>query len=214
MNNNKNRQRIEIKYTSAVQKNLMQVSGKGAFSLPEFAEARLIPVLMIDMSTRPDLQNYINLHCEEKGFVGDVKTAWEVTHKLSKKSILSLELDGPVKTIARIEFTRPKDTLFIEKILVSEGFYLQHGKKGELPSATLDRNKVYLEIPHMSFRNYWDKTALKDLSKKHRKSGLKRKDAMDAAKMDIMKVRTIYSMDKSKLKELKDYAIFGVDLID
>jgi len=188
----------EIKTPKGTQHPVKIVSD-AAISSVEVTDGRFIPVLIIDTSERPDIDELVKFHDLTPS--GDVRCTWgsNLAYKWKKTPIdlskvaLFLEFERPCETFINIEFDVLKNGAVIDTILASKIFYLQPGRKGDRFSHDINRPKIGVEVPDTGFGELWDKLWHKSLVKKFKKTGLNRTDAIKAADDTIREIRKMYS---------------------
>lgn len=142
-------------------------------------DGRTIPVLIIDTSQRPDLEDMVNAH-KHLGS-GDVQIGWFSPSRFDTKKIgLLLQFTKPSQCTCILEFNLMTHKAVIYLIIRTEGLYLQPGKLGDRLSSTLNNPRILCEIPSKNFKKEWEKIHRKVIFKDLRKGGMSRKDAKQA----------------------------------
>lgn len=160
----------------------LRVIADGAVQTVDFAEGRLLPVLIIDTTARPDVEEHVRLH--QGRIEGDVKTTW---CKVPQAELaLLLELSGPSATKALIGFDLSKQSSLVDHIVQSRGLYLQPGRPGDRVKDTFDKPKIIVEVAASGFDERWDKMFLEAIASRFVSSGLGRKMAKTAAREHIV----------------------------
>ncbi|ARQ61134.1 UNVERIFIED_ORG: hypothetical protein GGE64_001207 [Rhizobium etli] len=150
---------------------------------------KLIPLLILDTTERPDLAELVRVH---QNFVeGDVTVQWGALEGRLDHIALFLRFLRPAERIAIIEFEITKQGALVDQILTAGAVYLQPGKPGDKLLHDLEVPKVIVEIPDTGFRSYWEKIYLKSVFGQLRKSGLTRAEAQKAASDVVSRMREI-----------------------
>ncbi|AGS24811.1 hypothetical protein [Rhizobium etli] len=150
---------------------------------------KLIPLLILDTTERPDLAELVRVH---QNFVeGDVTVQWGALEGRLDHITLFLRFLRPAERIAIIEFEITKQGALVDQILTAGAVYLQPGKPGDKLLHDLEVPKVIVEIPDTGFRSYWEKIYQKSVFGQLRKSGLTRAEARKAASDVVSRMREI-----------------------
>ncbi len=150
---------------------------------------KLIPLLILDTTERPDLVELVRVH--QKFVEGDVTVQWGALEGRLDHIALFLRFLRPTERVAIIEFEMPKQGALVDQILTAGAVYLQPGKPGDKLLHDLEVPKVIVEIPDTGFRAHWEKLYLKSVFRQLRKSGLTRGEARKAASDVVARMREI-----------------------
>lgn len=149
------------------------------------AEGRMIPLLIIDTSQRPDIEDMVRAH--EHFGPGDATSTWALPSRFDKSRIgLVLSITKPSRCIIILEFDVASQGGVVDQIVHAQGVYLQPGRLGDRLASTIDKDRLLVEVPSTEFHKDWDKIFRKALNKEFRKRGLARSKAKQAAE-DFMK---------------------------
>lgn len=144
------------------------------------ADGRLLPVLILDTTTRPDIEDMIQAHGELGQ--GDVESGWSSEPHFDESGVrLVLIFKKPSRCVIVIDFELPRQGVLVDQIVRTGGVWLQAGRPGDRLVTNLDKPLVLAEVPSPSFKAEWDKIYLKALVKGFRRRGLSKGDAKDAA---------------------------------
>ena len=144
------------------------------------ADGRIIPVLILDTSLRPDIEDMVKAH--KLLGAGDVKSGWSIPSKINTKNIsLILTFLKPSCCIIIIQFDIVHQGGVLDQIIQAQGLYIQPGKKGDRLRSTINHDRVLVEVPSKHFRKDWDKLFFKGLVKNFMNKGLKKSDAKIAS---------------------------------
>jgi hypothetical protein len=160
-----------------------------AMAAAPIGDGRLIPVLIIDTSDRPDLDELIRVH--EYLPPGDVEIQWGELPGSSGRIGLVLSFKRPIETVAVLEFDIVKQGILVDQILTARVLYLQAGRRGDRFITTLDARRIFVEVPDTGVWKYWDKLLHKHLAKYMKTHGTTRQQAKQAAAQAIEDMRTV-----------------------
>lgn len=171
---------------------LLPIVRDGAIATPEWGDGRLIPVLVVDCSNRPDVRDLIYAH--EHLPPGDVKITWGRRQFQKRTVFLLLEFQRPSEVSAILEFDITEQGGLVDGILHAHGLYLQPLESGARVIEGIDKGKILVEVPDTGFMPTWTEIYRKRLLKKFRKSGLARAEADRATEEHIKRIREIWRM--------------------
>ncbi len=148
----------------------------GAIAAVGVADGRLIPVLIVDASSRPDVEDMIRAH---KGMdPGDVESIWAMVSQRKPDHVrLVLSFARPVRCIVLLEFDIVHQGGLVDQIVQSECLFLQSGQEGSRLSSTLPEHRILVEVPSKVFRPEWDRILHEALVKDLRKRGFGKQEA-------------------------------------
>jgi hypothetical protein len=178
--------RTEIRFVATHETRPVRIIADAAISRQGRHGGRLLPLILIDTSDRPDIAELIRVH-ESLG-PGDVKVQWG---KLEGKAHLGtvalfLTFIRPLEVFMILEFNIVRQGFLVEQILAGNGIYLAEAEgEGDRLRKNLDRAKVLAEVPDTGFRNTWDAIFIKHLAKHFRNKGLSRSQSRQAARSAI-----------------------------
>ncbi|MES1985897.1 MAG: hypothetical protein V4461_13180 [Pseudomonadota bacterium] len=166
---------------------IVRIVADGLVSTAMVADGRMLPVLIVDTSDRPDIDEYIHVHANSS--TGDVRVQW--AHVPAHNTvILLLSFERPLVMHLRIGFRlEAHQGILVEQILAMGGFYLQAGREGDRLKTTMDRQRIVMEAPDTGFRPIWDKIFHKHTMKMLKERGLGRAQAKTAAHEAIALMR-------------------------
>jgi hypothetical protein len=150
-------------------------------------EGRLIPLVILDTTDRPDLEELIRVH--QYISPGDARTQWGVIKGSTHKIALLLSFDRPIELAATLEFDVLKQGVLVDQILATNVIYLQAGREGDRFVKNPTAPKIFLEVPDTGFRDLWDDMFYRHIMKQMRKGGLSRPQAKQAAREYIRQFR-------------------------
>lgn len=133
---------------------VVPVVGDGAVAGRSVMEGRLVPLLILDTSARPEIAEMIRVH----GVLqtpGDAETQWSTLKHDVDTVALHLAWKSPVELQMVIPFSIERQAILVECVLRSRGVYLQAGAKGDVPSSTMSSPRVLVEVPDTGFGEAW-----------------------------------------------------------
>jgi hypothetical protein len=157
-------------------------------------DGRTIPLLIIDTSQRPDLEDLVNAH-KYLGS-GDVESGWFAPSRFSTKKLgLILNFKKPIECLCVLEFDVMTHKAVIDLIIQAEGLYLQPGKIGDRLISTMDNPRILCEVPSKSFQKEWGKIHRKVIFKMFRKQGSSRQKAKQETEEFLQEWRKISTLN-------------------
>lgn len=154
-----------------------------AISTKAIGDGRLIPLVILDTTDRPDLDELMRVH--EHVRPGDVVSQWATLQDSSARLGLLLSFKKPMEMTVLLAFDIAKQGGLVDQIIRTRGLYIQAGRKGDRFIANPDSPKIIIEIPDMGFSREWDNLFLRATIKRMRQSGLTRREAKEAARLHI-----------------------------
>ena len=143
------------------------------------ADGRLIPVLILDTSSRPDIDSMVRAH-ESLG-PGDVMSGWGVRSRFDSSHIrLFLSVSRPSSCTLLIDLPTVTRGGTVDRIVQAQGLYVQPGRPGDRLASTLDHPRILVEVPSRDFRSTWEVLLRKELTRSFRRQGLSRSNAKKA----------------------------------
>jgi hypothetical protein len=180
-----------IEVSQEREKDALRSVGDGAIATAGVGEGRLIPLVILDTSGRPDFEEYIRVH--QYVGAGDVKCQWGKVIGHDNTVALALSFLRPAELVVIVEFDLQKHHgVLVEQVLGSKALYIQAGREGDRLKHDVTVPKVILEVPDTGFaRKFWDKIYSRYTTAKMRERGLNRADAQRAAKWAIVELRKL-----------------------
>jgi len=170
----------EIQIRNRAEKEPVPIVSDAAVATRGTADGRIIPVLIIDTSFRPDIEDMIQAH-KHIG-AGDARSAWSTTSRFNVDKIsLILMMLKPSQCVIMLEFNIVRQGGVVDQIIHAQGVYIQPGKEGDRLSTTFNHDRILVEVPSRHFRDEWDKILHKAWSKDFKRKGLSRSDSKNAA---------------------------------
>jgi len=186
-------QKKELPIRNKAEKEPVPIVSDASVAMQGTADGRIIPVLIIDTSLRPDIEDMIQAH-KHIG-AGDTKSAWSVPSRFNINRIsLVLMVIKPSRCVIIIEFNIVRQGGVVDQIIQAQGVYIQPGKEGDRLMTTMDHDRILIEVPSKHFRREWDKILYKALAKDFKRKGLSRSGAKIASENFIKEWRNFGSM--------------------
>ena len=152
-------------------------------------EGRIIPLVIIDTSARPDIEDLVRAH--EKLPPGDAGIRWGQLKESKDKIALIIQFKRPSEAMLILEFNINNQGGLIDFILNAKALYIQPGREGERFVATMENSRILVEIPEIGFQDAWNDIWQEAIVKELRKRGLSRTEAEVASRECISSMREI-----------------------
>lgn len=180
--------KTEIELNNEVEKQPVPIVADAGVATVEVADGKLLPLLIIDTSLRPDIEDMIKIH-KHVG-PGDVESGWARFSRDENFINLVLKFKKPVRCTVVLEFDIVKQGVLVEQIVNAHGLYLQHGRKGDRYITTIEHERIIVEVSSKEFAQVWDEMFHKALEKAgKKKEHLNRHEAKDFGKRVIQELR-------------------------
>jgi len=153
---------------------------------------RFIPLVILDTSERPDVEEFIRVH-HAITTLGDVIAQWGQIENKETTVILWLKFIRPVEISFAIEFNVVGQAILVDQALNGKGLYIQAGREGDRLKHDLNRPKIIMEIIDTGYGQYWERTFLKQHEKNFRTKGLSRSESRRAAAALLQELRGVFS---------------------
>jgi len=138
-------------------------------------DGRLIPLVVIDITDRPDLEEFVRIH-QYLG-PGDADSQWATLEDSSGRVALLLTFKNPMEVTAALAFDPVKQGGLVDQIIHTRGLYIQAGRPGDRFIKKPDAPRVIVEIPDTGFAKVWDDIFFRAVVQRMRSEGLSRHDA-------------------------------------
>src|SRR6185437_6225125 len=176
--------RTEIKVQHPHEVHPVRIVADAAVSIRGFQGGRMLPVLLLDTSGRPDIEELIRIH-ETLG-PGDVKAQWGQPEGHEGTVALFLTFIRPMEIFILLEFDIAQQGLLVTQILAGRGLYLtQARQEDDRLMKNIDRPEGIVEVPDMGFGKVWSDLFHKHPAKYFRNVGLSRADSHRGARSAI-----------------------------
>ncbi len=165
----------------------LRIVADAAIATTILGEGRLIPLVILDTSDRPDVEELIRVHQHLPP--GDAECQWGTLDRFKQKVALLLTFKRPAEMVVILEFDIVKQGILVDQALIAKGIYLQSGRDGDRFITNPDAPKILVEIPDTGFHDFWNRVFHDHIMKRMRKRGLGRKQAKEAATEVIKEMR-------------------------
>lgn len=185
---NKEWETITLELTET-EKNPVPIVSTAAIATIGVADGRIVPLVIIDCSSRPDVELFIRAHQHTEP--GDVETIWVKPSEKEGKINLILCFLRPSRCNVRLEFDILIHGGLVDSIVNSQSLYLQCGREGDRFISTMEKDRIMVEVPSKSFREEWDAILYRRLEKDFRARGLSKQQAKSRAYEVMRKWRAL-----------------------
>jgi hypothetical protein len=156
------------------------------------AEGVNIPLLILDTSRRPEVEELIRVQALLPP--GDVAFRWGGSVDDPDVVMLVLDFERPIETRVALRFSIERQGILVDAALKSRAVYLQAGRPGDRLVHDLNRPKMLLDLPDTGFRPKWDRLLLERMTDVvAKRGGLSRNEAKLRAELMIAEMRQLTS---------------------
>lgn len=185
-------------YVSKEMKEFLPIIRDGAIYPMMQGERKILPILRLDCSHRPDIAEMIEYHRHHPDG-GDVSTTWALLKYPESHVALSLDFIKPYQTTAMVPFHIREQLILVESIIYSKKFCIEAGDPGDTsPMAYDDRTRLIIHVPETGFSRHWRKLRDKELFKFYRSKGMNRYRSREAASDRVEKAHKIIKLNEFK----------------
>lgn len=150
-------------------------------------EGRMIPLLILDTSKRPDVEELVRVH--EHVSPGDAESMWTHLKGDEDKVTLVLCFIRPMELTVFIEFDVLSQGGLVDRIVAARALYIQPGRDGDRFASTMDSKRIIVEVPETGFDDHWNKVLRKVIFRDYRARGLSRSESKLATERFIREWR-------------------------
>lgn len=169
----------------------VMIVADGTVAMTAMGEGRNIPLLILDTSSRPDIETMVRAH-KEFG-PGDATSFWSFKKRRIgiDSPLLWLKITKPSECVVVIEFDMAKGQgVLVDQILWAQGVYLQPGQPGDYLTTTIDNPRILIEIPmNDAFKKRFQSVYEKAIFRNFRKIGMSRTDSKRLVQPSLKKLR-------------------------
>lgn len=138
---------------------------------------RMVPLLFLDTSERPDVKACLEVHRESR-IAGEAKTSWGRRDSPDSGPVtLIIRFQKPAVCTIILHFDLEKYGGLLDQIVGAEAVWLTWGTTGDSFLTAQDRIKVLVEVDSKEFREDWDHILDQTLRDQVRRRGATRKEA-------------------------------------
>lgn len=167
------------------EKTPLRIISDAAMATRVLGEGRLIPVLIVDASERPDVRELLSL--QEYLLEGDAESQWGQSLKNKADVMLMIRFLRPTELTMLIDFEIPRQAGLVDMILKARALYLQLGAEGDRLGNTAGEKKLRIEI--VGTFPQWEDMMFQRVFQDFRGRGLSRPEAKRAAKEFVIEWR-------------------------
>ena len=168
---------------------IVPIAGDAGLAGP-VADGRLVPILILDTTARPEVAEMIRVH--EHLPPGDVTSQWASALEDDDRVALLLEFQRPVAVDVTLVFSIERQAVLVESMFNARALYLQAGAPGDRLSDNLGAPRVLIEVPDTGFEPYWDELLRKRMTKvMANRLGISRRKARPAADELIAEIKSL-----------------------
>jgi hypothetical protein len=183
----KRRLAIELTPDKAYQGRVVPIVGDGAMAGTGHVFGKLVPVVIVDATDRPDLHDVVEAHQFQEP--GDHTIIWGRARgtEYDNRFVISLLIHfvRPVESFALLLFDLKDSAALVNQIVKTKYMYLQAGAPGDRLGNTLEAKRVLIQIPDTGYEKTWDKLLYDSVVADFRNRGLDKKESASAARMAI-----------------------------
>jgi len=158
------------------------------------ADGKLLPVLIIDVSDRPDAVEVLRQH-QHLASGGDAQHQWATSRDNTDRVVLLLEFLRPSEVDLVLPFSIERQGILVDSMIRAGAVYLQAGSKGDRLMNTFEAPRVLVELPDTGFATAWESIFEEQMTRvMAARMGVSRKKARPAAQAVILELRKFAAM--------------------
>ena len=184
------RSRVKIPLRHPSEAGSVPIVADATVAMAAVAEGRNIPLLILDTSSRPDIDSMVRAH--ELG-PGDATSYWSFKKRWPRllSPFLVVRTTKPSECVVAIVFDMMKGQgTLVDQILWAQCVYLQPGRLGDRAGTTIDSPKLLVEIPaNEAFRSRFQSVYERAIFRKYRQLGMNRAHSRHAVQTFLKKWR-------------------------
>jgi hypothetical protein len=181
--------KIKVSFRTPYESKPVRIIADAAIARQDLGEGRLIPLVILDTSERPDIEELLRVHAHLAP--GDASCQWGRLLKSKGTVALFIDFIRPVEILIIIEFDIVRQGIIVDQVLRGRGIYIQAGRPGDRLVTTMNSSRVLIDIGPLGFDKKWNELFSKALETHFRNEGLSRRDARAAARGFIEEFRRI-----------------------
>ena len=188
------RQRLEIPLRHETEAHPVPIVADASIATAVVGEGRNIPLLILDTSSRPDIETMVQAH-QTLG-PGDATSVWSFKESgfVCRTPRLLLKVTKPSECVVVIDFDMAKrQGPLVDQIVWAQGVYLQPGRPGDRLATTMDNPKILVEVPaSKEFEKRFWPIYEKAIFRNFRQMGMSRADAKQSVQTFLREWRDIF----------------------
>ncbi len=153
----------------------VQVVGNAAMATGAIAGGQLVPLLIVDVADRPELQELFRLHDHLRE--GEADTVWGSRSSRASTVILVITFRKPIEVEMAIEIVPEVHGGLVDGILQSRAVYLQSGQAGDRLINAPDAKRILVSVTTTGFGDMWVENRDSALMREFRSKGLSKSQA-------------------------------------
>ena len=143
----------KLKIRNIHEGNPVRIVADGALAARGVNDGKIHPVLILDTSDRPDIEEFIRAH-ESASNLGDFTMQWGQLEGHAGTVALFLTFIRPVEVVVILEFDITEEGIIVDQALLGKGLYIQAGREGDSFRENIDRPKVMLILASPIFKRH------------------------------------------------------------
>lgn len=168
----------------------INVVADAAIATGSVGEGQLIPLLVLDTSQRPDVDELVRIL--GRSAPGDVVSTWVRMSGAESRVGLWLSFSRPAELDMVVDFVLRTHGGLVDQIIRTHGFYLQPGGPDSKPDPLGKQPSILVEVA--ADFSEWDRTLLRSLQRDYRREGLSRVEAELAATQLVAEWRRVFGI--------------------
>jgi hypothetical protein len=164
----------------------------GTIATNGFGGGRFMPVLLLDTTSRPDVDELIRVHSIVKD--GDVNTQWAIPEKEPNSVALIVEFLRPMNLGIVLVFDLETQGGFADLIFRSKMLYLQSAKHGYRLKNSLGAPQIGFEVTAQGYGQSWDEMLIEALARSVRARGFNNRKAREGASQMLVDWRGLFDL--------------------
>lgn len=167
--------RKEVRESRFSRQYIVPIVANAAIAMGAVGDGRMLPLIILDTSKRPDLVDLFNAH--DKLPPGDVNSTWASLYEFSDHLGLLLEFKKPFETRTFINFELIVDGLSVDLAMRGHAIHLQAGKPGDRFHRTMQAPRIIVEIGAEMSKTEWEAIWVRSIRNRLRKEGMGRAES-------------------------------------
>jgi len=174
---------------------IVPIVSDAAVATGAVGDGRLVPLVILDTTNRPDLIDLFKAH--DKMPPGDADTTWVSIGGFEDHLGLWFRFKKPFEVDAVLNFELSEHGLTVDMTMNARAVYLQVGKPGDRFYKAMEAPRIIVEIGACMATQEWEKIWLRAIRNRLRKEGTKRHEAKRLAPEYMAHVRSKMSQFKN-----------------
>ncbi len=174
------------------ERDYVRVANISLISSIGIADGKMLPVIFLDCSNRPDIEDLLINHSKLKDNYGKINTLFGRKSYIDNKFLyLVMMFKIPYECNVIAEFDINQHAAGIDLLVKNQVCYIQSNSKGNRIAETMNEPRVIIEVPSDQFTDEWEKIYFKVTTKRFTKKGYKKEKAKELARNMITELRKI-----------------------